>query len=206
MSASDPPPPSKIPGTSSNTGLYLAGIIILFLGAVGLFVWKSKSSTPTTTAKEAAVVATSTEPPAPPPPIYAPPPPPKLDDEPDAGLDAGKAVAKSSGSGAPAPGPCGGTCTGASTPDLQARLRGAAQSAQGCYNRALRTSEASGRLMVSVQVSATGSVCSASITNDEVHSPEISSCVLGKFRSSSFPPPSGGCLTVNIPIAFSIKQ
>ena len=69
-----------------------------------------------------------------------------------------------------------------------------------------RTSEASGKLMVSVQVSPTGSVCSASITNDEIHSPEITSCVLGKFRSSTFPPPSGGCTTVNIPISFSIKQ
>jgi len=202
---SQPPPSSAIPGKSSSSAPYLAGIVILFLAAVGLFLWKTQQSTPTVTTQAATVTAINSAPP--PPPLYAPPPPPKLDDEPDAGATNKQPQAKGTGGPvAPASGPCGTSCSGASTPDLQAKLRGAAQSAQGCYNRALRTSEASGRLTVSVQVSATGSVCSASITNDEVHSPEINTCVLNKFRATQFPAPSGGCITANIPISFSIKQ
>ena len=136
--------------------------------------------------------------------LYAPPPPPKLDEE-DAGVDAG-APPQKSGAGPVGPGPCSGTCTGQATGALQSALRSRAQSAQGCYNRALRTSEVSGSMTVSVQVGAGGQVCSASLANDSVHSNEISSCVLGRFRGQSFPPPSGGCVTVNIPISFTIKQ
>ena len=207
MSASQPPPSAQIPGKSNNSGLYLAGIIILALLAVGLFVWKSKQEPPTVTT-QAATVATSVAPPPPPPPLYAPPPPPKIEEEPDAGVDAGKqpVAAKGTGAGLPAPGPCGGKCVGASTPALADKLRGTALSAQGCYNRALRTGEASGSMTVSVQVGPNGSVCSASITNDTVNSGEITSCVLNKFRGAQFPPPDGGCITANIPISFKIKQ
>ena len=60
-------------------------------------------------------------------------------------------------------------------------------------------------MTVSVQVGPSGQVCSAAITNDSVHSNEISQCVLGRFRSGSFPPPTGGCVTANIPISFTIK-
>ena len=60
-------------------------------------------------------------------------------------------------------------------------------------------------MTVRVQVGPSGSVCSASLTNDSVHSGEISSCVLGRFRGQSFPAP-GECATVDIPISFTIKQ
>lgn len=96
----------------------------------------------------------------------------------------------------------GGQSTGA----LTSALRGRAQSAQGCYNRALRTSEVSGSMTVRVQVGPGGQVCSASLSADSVHSNEISSCVLSRFRGQTFPPPSGGCATLDIPISFSIKQ
>jgi hypothetical protein len=39
-----------------------------------------------------------------------------------------------------------------------------------------------------------------------VHSNEVGSCVLSRFRGQNFPAPSGGCVTVNIPISFTIKQ
>lgn len=209
MSASQPPPSAQIPGRSSSSGLYLAGIIILALLAVGLFVWKSKQTASTETIQTATLAPTAAAPPPPPPPLYAPPPPPKIEEEPDAGVDAGKQqpIAKGTGGAAlPAPGPCGGKCVGASTAALSEKLRGTAQSAQGCYNRALRTGEASGSLTVSVQVGPNGSVCGASISNDTVNSGEISSCVLSKFRGAQFPAPEGGCLTANIPISFKIKQ
>jgi hypothetical protein len=85
-------------------------------------------------------------------------------------------------------------------------VNGAARSAQGCYNRALRTSEASGRMVVRVQVGSTGAICGASIVEDSVHSSDIASCVLGRFRGKSFPPPKSGCVVVNVPINFTIKQ
>jgi hypothetical protein len=61
-------------------------------------------------------------------------------------------------------------------------------------------------MTVSVQVGSSGAVCGASIANDSVNSGEISSCVLGRFRGRTFPPPESGCVVVNIPIAFTIKQ
>ena len=200
---SQPPPPDQIPGHSSGGGLYLVGALVLIVGAVGLFFWK-KSSTPATPQKAA---ATATVPPKrdEPAPLYAPPPPPKIEEVPDAGVDAGKPAAKA-GSGPAGPGPCGAKCEGTATGALSSALRARAQMAQGCYNRALRTSEVSGSMTVSVQVGPSGQVCSVSLANDTVHSGEVTSCVLGRFRGQSFPPPSGGCIVANIPISFSIKQ
>jgi hypothetical protein len=199
-----PPPDEEIAGKSSGGGIYLAGALLLAGAALLLVFWSRKSAPPATS--QTTVVVSATPPPPPEAPVFAPPPPPKIDDEPDAGA-AVQPVAKGTGGPVAAGlGPCGGTCTGQATGALQSALRGRAQSAQGCYNRALRTSEVSGSLTVSVQVGPSGQACSASLVNDSVHSNEISSCVLGRFRGQSFPPPSGGCVTVNIPIAFTIKQ
>ncbi len=200
--SSQPPPSTKVPEKSGG-GLYLLGALLLVGAALALFYWKQSGAT--STPQSATVVS------APPPrkeepvTLYAPPPPPKLDEE-DAGVDAGAPAQKSGGSGPVGPGPCGAACVGQATGPLQSALRSRAQSAQGCYNRALRTSEVSGSMTVSVQVGPSGQVCNASLANDTVHSNEVSSCVLGRFRGQSFPPPSGGCVTVNIPIAFTIKQ
>ena len=189
----------------------LAGAVVLVGAAVALFSWKRCSTLPVTQ-QATSVTATASAPPKVESPValFAPPPPPKLDDEPDAGVDAGKPAARSNGgsgaSGAPAPGPCGSSCEGQTTSALSSALTGRARSAQGCYNRALRTSEVSGSMTVSVQVGPSGQVCAASLANDSVHSNEIASCVLGRFRGQTFPPPSGGCVTVNIPISFAIKQ
>ncbi len=201
---SQPPPSDRIPEKSGGS-LYLLGAVVLVGATVGLYFWKRPSPPPVTPQSTvASATATTAEAPVP---MFAPPPPPKLDDDADAGVDAGKATAKSaSGGAAPSPGPCGGTCSGSATGALSSALRGKAQSAQGCYNRALRTSEVSGSLTVSVQIGPSGQVCSASLANDSVHSGEIASCVLGRFRGQTFPPPSGGCVTVNIPISFTIKQ
>jgi outer membrane biosynthesis protein TonB len=205
---SQPPPSEQIPGHSSGGGLYLVGAVVLVGGAAALFAWKSCSTPqPVATQQSASVAASAPPPKDEPPPLYAPPPPPKIEE--DAGVDAGPPpVAKSSGTPA-APGgngPCGPNCKGEATGALSSALRARAQSAQGCYNRALRTSEVSGSMTVSVQVGPNGQVCSASLANDSVHSSEIASCVLGRFRGQSFPPPTGGCIVANIPISFTIKQ
>jgi TonB family protein len=201
---SQPPPSSRIPEKSSGGGLYLVGAVLLVAAALGLYFWKRPSPTAT---PQAATVVVSASPPKieEPAALYAPPPPPKLDEE-DAGVDAGPPAQKSGGR-AVGPGPCAGSCDGRTAGGaLQSALRGRAQSAQGCYNRALRTSEVSGSMTVRVQVGPSGQVCSASLANDSVHSNEIASCVLGRFRGQTFPPPQDGCVTVDIPIAFTIKQ
>ena len=210
---SQPPPSQQIPGHSSGGGLYLIGAVALVAAAIALFSWKKCNPTEPVTQQSVTVTTSASGPPRreDPPPLFAPPPPPKLDDEPDAGVDAGKPAPKGTGGtgGPPGPGgagPCSGTCNGQATSALQAALRSRAQSAQGCYQRALRTSEVSGSMTVSVQVGPSGAVCGASLANDSVHSSEVATCVLGRFRGQTFPPPSGGCITVNIPISFTIKQ
>jgi hypothetical protein len=208
-SASQPPPSQEIPGHSSGGGLYLVGALILGASAIGLFVWK-KSTPAAVTQQTVTATQTAPPPPAEPPRLFAPPPPPKLEELPDAGVDAGKAAPKGTGgpssAGAGHGGPCGSPCKGESTGALSAALQGRAGSARACYQRALRTSEVSGSMTVSVQIGPSGQVCSASVTKDTIHSGEVTSCVLGRFRGQSFPPPSGGCIVANIPISFTIKQ
>ncbi len=197
-----PPPPGEIPGTSASGAPYVLGILVLGILAGGLVCWKSKQPPPTVTTQSVSAPAVSTAPL----PQFAPPPPPKLDEEPDAGTPVGKGPS-SAGTGAPAgPSPCSKCADGQVSGALTSALRSKAQSATGCYQRALRNSEVSGSMTVSVQVGPSGSVCSASIINDSVHSAEVSTCVLGRFRGQTFPPPTSGCVTVGIPISFTIKH
>jgi TonB family protein len=173
--------------------------LLLAAAAVGLYFATKKDPPPP-------VVQTAQPPP--PQPVMntpAPPPPPKEEDlvEEDAGKDAGpsKKVASAGGGGS-----CAKCGEGKISPALSSAIRNAAGSAQGCYRRALRQSAASGSMTVSVQVGSSGNVCGASIVNDTVGSPEISSCVLGRFRGSSFPPPEQGCVVVNVPINFKLAN
>ena len=85
-------------------------------------------------------------------------------------------------------------------------MQSVAGSAQGCYNRALRTSAASGTLTVSVTVGTGGASCGVSIVSDTVGNSEISSCVLGRFQGQSWPAPDEGCVTLNVPITFKIAN
>ncbi len=207
MSApSQPPPSEEIPGTSGSGAPYVIGILVLGILAGGLVCWKSKQSQPSATSQSATALQVSSAPPPPQLPQFAPPPPPKLDEE----VDAGPAPSAKGTSQAAAPGGAGlcGKCTeGQTSPALNTALRSRVQSTQSCYNRALqKNSEVAGSMTVSVQVGSTGAVCGASIVNDSVHSNEVSSCVLGRIRGQSFPPPTSGCVTLNIPIAFATKQ
>jgi len=137
--------------------------------------------------------------------MHAPPPPPEIEEE-DAGTDAGEPTAKRPVGGGTGGGMCSNCGKGESSAALNSALSAMAGSAKGCYNRALRSSAVSGTLTVSVQVGANGTVCGASVVNDAVGSAEISSCVAGRFTGKKFPPPTSGCVVVNIPIAFKIKE
>lgn len=204
MAETQPPPSSSIiPGKSGGSGPYLIGVVALGALIAGLVFWK-KSSAPTTPVATAAPTV-SVPPKVEPQIVHAPPPPPPIEEVADAGAepDKGKAAAAPGTTGRSLCAKCG---DGKESAALVSALRGTAQSAQGCYNRALRTSEVSGNMTVSVQVASNGSVCGASIANDTVGSGEIANCVLSRFRGKSFPPPEKGCVVVNIPISFTIRK
>lgn len=192
-----------IPGKSSGVGVYVAGIGVLAAAIIGLLVWRSRASTPPPPPPPPPVTATQA--PAPPPPQFAPPPPPRIEAEPEPTATASGTGGKSVG-GTGGPNPCGKCGEGEGNSSLSSAVQAAAAGARGCYNRALQKGEVQGRMNVSVQVGSTGQVCSAAISNDSVGSPQVSSCVLSRFQGRSFPPPTKGCVVVNVPINFTIKQ
>lgn len=197
------PSSTRIP-EKSGAGPYIAGVVVLALLIGGLVYWRSG------TGPEVPPAPVANEAPAQPPPEvahFAPPPPPEIEEEPDAGADAAAATGpKVAGTGTTGGGSCGNCGAGKSSGALNSALSAMAGSAKGCYDRALRNSAVSGKLTVSVQVGSNGSVCGASIASDTVGSPEIRSCVLGRFQGQSFPKPESGCVVVNIPINFEIKN
>ena len=192
-----------IPGKSSGVGLYVAGIGVMAAAIIGLLVWRSRS-TPPPAPPTPPPTATATAA-APPPPMFAPPPPPKIetDPEPTATATANSGPAPVGGGG---PNPCGKCGSGEGSSALSSAIQSAAAGARGCYNRALQKGEVQGRMNVSVQVGSGGQVCSAAIMSDTVGSSQVSSCVLSRFQGRSFPPPAKGCVVVNVPINFTIKQ
>ena len=62
-----------------------------------------------------------------------------------------------------------------------------------------------GKVVVAVKIGAQGNACGASIASDTLGDGAVSSCVLQKFRSGSFPAPAGGCVDVQVPISFTPK-
>ncbi len=140
-------------------------------------------------------------------PVASPPPPPPLEEE-DAGSDAGDEDAgqKVVGSRPPkGPGVCSGCGKGVPSNALKSAVASTAGLARGCYQRALRTGGAEGSIMVSVSVGADGSLCNSSIGSDTLNNATVSQCVLGKFRSKSYPRPEQGCVVVRVPINFKMK-
>lgn len=194
---------SEAPESKSGSGIYILGALLLAGGIGGILLLTGDDKKPAAPPPPPTVQADQT----PPPPAPPPPPPP-----PPTATESASAVPESSGDakgpkGPPGPGACSNCGKGVSNSALNSALQGAAGSARGCYNRALqKNAGAAGKLTVSVQVGPSGQVCGASITNDTVGSPEVSSCVLGRFQGKSFPKPDSGCVTVQIPMSFEVKQ
>lgn len=193
--------PPVIPTHGSGGTPYIIASVVLVALIAGVLWFKFRGNTPPPpppVVPSASVTQTA------PPPAFDLPPPPPLETT-DAGDEAG--VKKPTGGGVGG-GFCGSPCQGTSTAALEAALRGAAGSARGCYERALRTnSMLQGRLTVSVRVGGNGSVCSASIAQDGLHSAEVSSCVLGLFRGRPFPAPGGGsCVDATVPLSFTPQE
>jgi outer membrane biosynthesis protein TonB len=192
MPDSTRPSPPKAGG-----GAFIAAAVVMLLLMGGLIYWKVSGNK-----EEPKPVATAPVEP-PPPELEAPPPPPPPLKEVE---DAGKKVVRKSGSGPVVSGACGPECKGTVPSALNAALGAKGGAARGCYERALRqNSMLQGKIMVGVRVGAQGQVCSANVVSNTVDS-GVGSCVAGIFKTSSFPPPNGGCVDVQVPLNFVPKS
>jgi TonB family protein len=189
--------PSSRPPPTSGGALYVVVAVALVVAIIGLVYWKLKGNdAPATAAVATAPIVTTAQ-------LAEPPPPPPPIDEPVAAVDAGPTRVATTNYSPCQVAKCGGAINNALSSAVSAR----AGSARPCYERALRVNASlQGKLTVSVRVDPQGNVCSASITQDAVHSPEVSNCVTGMFRSAKFPPPTGGCMDVNIPLNFTPRE
>jgi outer membrane biosynthesis protein TonB len=187
--------PSSRPPQSSGGAIYIIAVILLIAAIGGLVCWKLKGSNDIAVAPMPSAPVTPTaalvEPPPPPPPI-----------EEDSG-PGDRAAAHTAGNNTP----CSAKCSGTGNSALNSALSARAGAARPCYERALRVnSTLQGKLTVSVRVDPQGNVCGASIASDAIHSPEVSNCVMGMFRSAKFPPPTGGCVEAQVPLSFVPKE
>lgn len=204
-------------GSGGGSGVYLIGFVVIAaaIGGIVYFVTKDDGSGKGAGTATVAAAASDTAPkrmnaPAP------PPPPEDIDDEPSASAATSASAAPSSSSGKGGPnsgvagsgaGACGSCGKGKSSSALESKVSAVAGSAQGCYQRALRgTSAASGKIVVAVSVGQGGASCGASIVSDTLNDGAISSCVLGRFQSQSWPAPEEGCVTINVPINFKLAN
>lgn len=97
-------------------------------------------------------------------------------------------------------------CHGSIDEAVQRELSARAARGRSCYENLLRRDpRREGRLMVTVKVSETGSIDSASIAQDELGDLETSECVLASFREPLRSTATGNCAVVNIPLRFQRK-
>jgi hypothetical protein len=188
------PPPPKHHGN----GVFIGAVIVMLLLMGGLLWWnfRPKPTEPQANLPPKTSAAPRTD-------EEAPPPPPPV--EPDAGkkveAPAAKKKVTSVGNG------CNAVCNGTASAPLQGALSGAAGSVRACYEKALLQNQMlQGKMLVSVKIGPTGSVCSARIASDTLGDGRVASCVMNRFKSGSFPPPTGGCADVNVPISFTPKK
>jgi hypothetical protein len=194
MADTTPPPPK-----SGGSGPFIIAAVVMLLIMGGLIFWKMGGSEPAKT--DAPMAATTPTPQGldePPP----PPPPPPVEE--DAGKPEEKQKAKVGGGG----NPCAKECTGTPTGALQSALSGRAAQSRGCYETALRNNATlEGTLVVRVKVGPNGQVCSARASNDGLHDPGVTNCVINKFSSATLPAPEGGgCAEVDVPMRFQAKR
>lgn len=176
----------------------------MLLLAGGLVYWKSTSGPEEPDVVEETTSKAPETKPEPQALDNAPPPPPDEEEEP------AKEEEKKPGASLQAkptgPAGCSGECKGNATPALQSALASRGAMARSCYNTALRNNpNLKGRMTMSVRISPNGSVCSASVADNSLGDQAVASCAAAKFRAGAFPPPTGGCVTVNVPLNFTSK-
>jgi hypothetical protein len=196
MSETTPPVPK-----SGGSGPFILAAIVMLLLMGGLIYWKTKSNGSDTAKVEAPKPSATIEQPGldePPP----PPPPPVVSAS--AAPDTTKPGAKKlTGGGA---GVCG-PCTGDATPSIVSALHAKGAQARSCYEHALRQNAMlAGHMSINITISATGSVCGASVGSNELGDPSVANCVVQMMKSGTFSPPGGNsCVQVAVPLNFTPK-
>lgn len=205
MSDSSLPP---VPPTNGN-GLLIGGALVaalLVLGGVFSVIRGGDEAPAPAPPPPVVTQDTPARAPAPPPP--PPPPPPPEEEAVTTTAAAAASIARPSSSAAApqenqGPPGCSGGCTGSADAGLRDALRLRGGSAKSCYNKALLSNPTlQGKLTVAVRVSPSGTACSASVASDSLGDAAVSSCILQKFRSGSYPKPKGGCVDVQVPLNF----
>jgi hypothetical protein len=207
--------PPKIP-TRSLTPVVLgfAGVVLIVGGGLWLSLRSSGKAPAPEPEKPAAAVQPAAPPPAAPA-VAAEPPPPPPEEEEVAPSRSKKRTGKAAqivpagvesgpkGPSAKRDPTCADPCRGRETPELVSALGGKAGQARSCYERALsNNSSLSGRIEVAVRVSPSGVACSVSSPKNTLGDAAVTSCVLSRFKSGTYPKPTGGCVNVSIPINF----
>jgi outer membrane biosynthesis protein TonB len=197
MPETTPPVPK-----SGGSGPFILAAIVMLLLMGGLIYWKTKGSDTETAKVEAPKPSATVEQPAldePPP----PPPPPVASTDSSASPTASATTTKKVGStGGGACGPCSGDTTSSIVSQLHAK----GAQARSCYEHALRQNAMlAGRMSINVTISATGSVCSASVGSNELGDPGVANCVVQMMKSGTFSAPTNGCVQVAVPLNFTPK-
>ncbi len=197
-----------LPKKGNNNILMLLSIALIF-GAAALVYFKATASDAAHDTEQVPLLLPKTE--AEPELAFAPPPPPPPGAvAPAAAAAAAQKVSPPSQRKAElAPKPAAGckkNCKGSATAALKSSLRARGAQARACYQSALRQdSQLSGSLTVSVNVNADGSLCSAKLVKNTIQNASVGSCVLARFRGGTYPAPTGGCVSINLPLNFSSK-
>ncbi len=171
--------------------------MLLLAGAGGLFALKTCQKQPEGPAPvpSATVAQTASAVPENPKLDDVPPPPPP-EEKPEAGPTGPKIVYVQAGG-------CDSKCSGGLSPELEQALQVRGIQARRCYNSALaQDSSLKGHVAITVKVGASGNVCSANVTGNDMSSPNVANCAANIFRSSSFPAPRGGCAEIAVPLSF----
>jgi TonB family protein len=172
-------------------------LLLLLLGGGGViaYLMTQKDPTPPRPAREEPVVVPNNSLVTAPPPPLPDLPPPLPAEEPDAGS---KAVKRGGGGG-------GRNCNG--TVDAGAVRRYAQQNSgalRRCYERRLKMNNLlQGRMEIGLTIGPGGQVQGARINADSVRDPEVAACVRQAVNTWRLPAPSGGCVNVSYPIAFT---
>jgi len=187
------------PPVEQGSGKYLAVILLLGGGMVGLFAWRHFQQPPVvvapTPSASAAIVAAHAPHVDP---IDIPPPPPAIPDaSPDTGGPKPPPAASSLGDGCAQT-----TCNGRVSAELSSAMSFRAKTAHKCYDEALaQDSTLKGQVVIGVHVSYNGTVCSAAVESSDLANGSVAACIANKFRQGArLPSPVGGCVDVNVPM------
>lgn len=200
---SQPPPPIK----GGGNGVYIGMAVVLLLGIAVIVGVKllAKDEVPKPVAPSPSVVASASSPPVDDKMDDIPPPPPP-EAVSAAAAAAARAAAASTGAvnyGVHPDCTSHKHCGGSTSDELETALAVRARQARRCYEMALKDdSELKGKISLTVKIASNGSVCSTSVTQNEL--PNIAGCVENVFRrtSGTFPNPKNGCVEVNVPMSF----